>query len=130
KINSTLDTLQIRVSYLGYAAEEKVVPNQNQILNFELSETDIELKEVQVKALPIHQKGDTIHYAVNAFKDQKDRSISDVLKKLPGIEVEANGRILYQGSPIQKYYIEGLDLLGGKYHLANENLPADAVSGI
>ena len=42
---------------------------------------------------------------------------------MPGIEVLDDGKILYQGKPINKYYIEGLDLLEGKYNLANSNLP-------
>ena len=83
-----------------------------------------------MKIPPIRKRGDTLSYIVSVFKEQKDRVIGDVLKKLPGIEVLNNGRILYQGKPILKYYIEGLDLLGGKYNLANNNLPANAVSKV
>ena len=42
---------------------------------------------------------------------------------MPGTEVLFDGKILYQDKPINKYYIEGLYLLGGKYNLANSNLP-------
>jgi hypothetical protein len=58
---------------------------------------------------------------VNSFSKEQDRSIGDVLKRMPGIEVLPDGKILYQGKAINKYYIEGLDLLEGKYNLANEN---------
>jgi hypothetical protein len=129
-INSELDSLQINVSYIGYAKQIKKVLNKNQTLNFNLLDSSEKLKEVIIKSSPITKRGDTINYSVNAFKSQKDRVIADVLRKLPGIEVLVDGKILYQGKPIQKYYIEGLDLLEGKYNLANNNLPASSVSKV
>ena len=110
-INSELDSLQINISYIGYAKQIKKVLNKSQMLNFNLLESSKKLKGVIIKSSPITKIGDTISYSVNAFKEQKDRVIADVLRKLPGIEVLVDGKILYQGKPIQKYYIEGLDLL-------------------
>jgi len=129
-INSELDSLQINVSYIGYAKQSRIFSNKNQTLNFNLLESTEKLKEVIIKSSPITKRGDTISYNVNSFKDQKDRVIADVLRKMPGIEVLVDGKILYQGKPIQKYYIEGLDLLEGKYNLANNNLPASSVSEV
>jgi len=129
-IKSGLDSLQINVSYIGYTKKYKIITNKNQILNFKLLESSEKLKEVFIKTYPITKKGDTINYSVSAFKTQKDRVIADVLAKMPGIDVLPDGRVLYQGKPIIKYYIEGLDLLGGKYNLANNNLPATAVSKV
>ncbi len=129
-INSKLDSLQINVSYIGYAKQSKIITNKNQVFNFTLLESFEKLKEVIIKGSPITKRGDTISYFVNAFKDQKDRVIADVLRKLPGIEVLVDGKIVYQGKPVQKYYIEGLDLLEGKYNLANNNLPASSVSKV
>ncbi|MDP2089620.1 MAG: carboxypeptidase-like regulatory domain-containing protein [Flavobacteriaceae bacterium] len=129
-LNSKLDSLQINVSYVGFSKELKKISNKNQTIDFVLKESDIELKEVFIKTPPISKNKDTLNYLVSSFIEQKDRVISDVLRKLPGIEVQNDGRILYQGKPIQKYYIEGLDLLEGKYNIANNNLPADAVSKV
>ncbi len=129
-VNSKLDSLQVNVSYIGYVKQSKIIANKTQTLNFSLLESTEKLKEVFIKNFPITKRGDTINYSVNAFKDQKDRVIADVLRKLPGIEVLVDGKILYQGKPIQKYYIEGLDLLEGRYNLANNNLPASSVSKV
>jgi hypothetical protein len=49
---------------------------------------------------------------------------------MPGFEEDSNGRIYYQGQQIEKYYIEGLDLLENNYQLANKNLPHDAVGSV
>lgn len=55
------------------------------------------LKEVTVKADRIREQRDTITYNVGSFAQQQDRSIGDVLKRMPGIDVANNGKIQYQG---------------------------------
>lgn len=130
KANSNADSLTLIIKMLGYATQRLNVPNKNQTINFELEESSIELKEVKVKPDPIKKYGDTLSYAVSAFKDKNDRVIADIIKKLPGVEVSPNGQILYQGEPINKYYIEGMDLLEGRYKLANENLNVEAVTNV
>lgn len=130
-VNSKKDTLFLEVSFLGYKKITKQITNKTQKVNFTLHESSEDLKEVIIKSPPpIYKKEDTINYSVTAFKSKKDRVIADVLAKMPGIEIESDGKILYEGKPIEKYYIEGLDLLEGKYNLANNNLPANAVSKV
>ncbi|WP_230466837.1 carboxypeptidase-like regulatory domain-containing protein [Faecalibacter macacae] len=121
---------EVKVRALNYAFTSDLVNESTSNFDFTLQEKAIELKEVQLKQPAVRKKGDTIAYDVTNFKDIQDRTIADVIKKMPGIEIESSGRILYQGEPINKYYIEGMDLLGGKYALANENLSADAVDKV
>jgi hypothetical protein len=122
--------VDLEVRCMGYETVVSAINNSTQIKNFILSEKSFVLKEVSVKAAPIVQKGDTLRYMVNSFSKEQDRSIGDVLKRMPGIEVLPDGKILYQGKAINKYYIEGLDLLEGKYNLANDNLPYQEVSQV
>jgi hypothetical protein len=124
------DSLTIKVQMMGYGSQSKKIPSKSGEFNFTLKEETVILKEVKIRPDPITRHGDTLNYDVSTFKNQSDRTISDVIRKLPGIEIEPGGRILYQGNPINKYYIEGLDLLEGKYSLANENLSVDAVSKV
>jgi hypothetical protein len=56
------------------------------------------------------------------FAQPQDRSIADVMSKMPGLEIKPNGQIEYNGMAINKFYIEGLDLMGNKYALASNNL--------
>lgn len=88
------------------------------------------LKEVTVKADRIREHGDTISYYVDSFAQSQDRSISDVLRRMPGIDVSQNGKIQYQGEDINKFYIEGLDLLGGKYGIATNGISYDDVGAV
>ena len=122
--------VDLEVRCMGYETVLSAINNSTQTKNFILSEKSFVLKEVSVKAAPILQKGDTLRYLVNSFSKEQDRSIGDVLKRMPGIEVLADGKILYQGKAINKFYIEGLDLLEGKYNLANDNLPYQEVSQV
>ncbi|TDB67541.1 peptidase associated/transthyretin-like domain-containing protein [Arundinibacter roseus] len=129
-VQNSVDSLLIKVSQLGYETYQKKIPNRSQDFTILLREQAIALKEVVVIPDPIRKDGDTLSYQVGAFKTAADRTLSDVIKRLPGVSVEPGGRIMYQGKAINTYYIEGLDLLGGRYNLANENLPVGAVTEV
>lgn len=129
-ITSKKEKLHLNIRSMGFKTIIQIIDNKNQNLNLILEEEITELKEVVLKSNPITKRSDTINYSVNAFTKQEDRTIADVLKNMPGIEVLSDGKILYQGKPINKYYIEGLDLLGGKYNLANSNLPHKEVTRV
>jgi len=129
-VKASSEKLQINIRSMGFKTVTKIIDNKNQNLDFVLEEEITELKEVVIKPNAITKRGDTLNYSVNAFTKQEDRTIADVLKNMPGIEVLDDGKILYQGKPINKYYIEGLDLLEGKYNLANSNLPHKEVTKV
>lgn len=130
KINSTLPEVLLSVHFLGYKTEERKIANQNGRENFRLRPEAVALKEVHVKPRVIEKTGDTLSYNVTSFKREQDRSIADVLRKMPGITVSESGGVKYMGKSINKFYIEGLDLLGRKYGLATTGVPADAVSTV
>ncbi|HTO15354.1 MAG TPA: carboxypeptidase regulatory-like domain-containing protein [Edaphocola sp.] len=129
-VRSEALNLVLSVSYLGYKTVNKTIENKSQNIAIVLESSPEELKEVLIKFDNIEKRGDTLSYSVSAFKDQKDRSIADVIKKMPGISVMPNGQIYYMGNPIEKYYIEGMDMLEGRYNLANDNISADDVSKV
>lgn len=124
------DSLVLSARALGFSEQVRRLTNRSQSVRLALAVSLTPLKEVTIKAPPIRREGDTLSYRVSAFTEPKDRVIADVLRKLPGIEVEADGRILYEGRPIQKFYINGADLLENRYNLASNNLPADAVRDV
>lgn len=88
------------------------------------------LKEVTVKTDRIREHGDTIRYNVGSFAQSQDRSIGDVLRRMPGIAVSQSGKIQYQGEDINRFYIEGSDLLGGKYNIATNGISHDDVGAV
>ena len=125
----TKDSLLLSIRSIGYKNWYSKV-DKIDFGTITLASSSTLLKEVNVKASPINQSGDTVIYTVQSFAETQDRSLDDVLKNMPGIEVGANGVIQYEGQPIQKFYIEGLDPLEGKYSLATKNIPHDKVASV
>ena len=108
----------------------KQVGNSDQVLNFKMQSEATEIKEVQLKTKMITARGDTISYDLKAFNSKNDRTLADVMKKIPGIEVNTDGTILYQGNAINKFYVNGKDLMEGGYGTINNSLPKDAVQKV
>ncbi len=128
---STSDKLFIKAQKLGYTLYSQPLDNKTQYIRISLVYESTLLDEVLiVNKRPIIRNKNTLIYDVESFSEQKDRTIGDVIAKLPGIEVLTDGRILYQGTPIEKYYIEEMDLLEGKYNLANDNLSHQVVTSV
>jgi hypothetical protein len=115
------DSVKLVVSMMGYKTQERIIDKNDLKQDFLLSPQAIELKEVIVKTPPIRYTHDTLTYDVKKFANSADRNLGDVLKKLPGIDVEQNGTVKYNGEAINKYYTEGKDLFDGKYKVANDN---------
>ncbi len=120
----------LHFSMMGFAPQTISLKTGQTVYDVQLVEQATELKEVIVKAPGIHQRGDTITYVVSSFADAQDKSLADVLKKMPGIEVEKNGVIKYNGVFINKFYIEGKDMLGGRYGIATNNIHQQDVGSV
>lgn len=129
-VDLSSDSLDLLLSSIHYERIKLTIPNQSRQLDFVLKHDTKLLETITVKAKPIDQRGDTLSYLVELFKGREDQTIEDVLKKLPGIEVEESGKILYQGLPINKFYVEGLDLADGRYAVISSNLPHEAISTV
>jgi hypothetical protein len=129
-LKSVSDSVVITVSGLNLKKQILTVPNKSQSLSFTLVREAIQLKEIKVKPIRIRQVSDTLSYHVDSFADSNDRTIGDVLKKLPGITVKEDGSINYNNKPINKFYIEGADLLQGRYGIATNNIEAKVVAAV
>ena len=123
---------QIKVQFSGFNIQkiETILPNRSTTFNPTVKEEAINLKEVIVKAEKIWQQGDTLNYNVNSFMSDNDASIGEVLKKMPGISIKPSGTIEYKGKAISKFYIEGMDLLKGRYGIATNNIPPSSISTV
>jgi len=124
-----VDSLELDFNHLGYAKKSILVANKAASYTVELRQEFRQIEEVKVSDLPIFKRKDTVNFNVDAFASKQDRVIADIIKKLPGIEMQGD-QILYQGKPIQKYMVNNLDLMEGRYAMINNNLPADAVKKV
>ncbi len=124
------DGCRLEVTMMSFARQSIPLDSVSFPLTVFMEPGSTLLKEVTIKAERIREQGDTISYNVGSFAQQQDRSIGDVLRRMPGIDVANNGKIQYQGEDINKFYIEGSDLLGGKYGIATNGISHEDVGAV
>lgn len=124
------DDVLVRVRGFNIKEQVKRVKASSQILDFIVELENMMLREVEVKSQKLWGSRDTLNYLVSAYSRDRDRTIGDVLKQLPGITIEDDGVIKYQGTPINRFYIENLDMLQGRYNLATEGIKAEDVATV
>ena len=83
-----------------------------------------------VYEMPVTVRGDTIVYNADSFTNGDERKLGDVMKKLPGVEVNEEGEIEVEGKTVSKVMVEGKDFFDGDSKLATKNIPADAVDKV
>lgn len=124
----------ILLSYLGYQDQTvRITPGDGrQTLNFLMQESGEQLDEITLthEFKPVVVKKDTVTYNVSSFASGNERKMKEVLEKLPGVEVDKNGGVTFQGRKINKMLVENKPFFGGGSKLAVENIPADALDKI
>ena len=123
----------LKISFLGMQNKELdfTTGSANSSKNIAMEEGGIELEGVEiVREMPVSIKGDTIVYNADSFKSGTERKLEDILKKLPGVEVNADGEIEVEGKKVSKLMVEGKDFFDGDTKLGVKNIPADAIDKI
>jgi len=123
----------VKISYLGMKSKEinLSTKTENIVQNIVLDDAGIELEGVEiVREMPVSISGDTIVYNADSFKSGTEKKLEDVLKKLPGVEVNADGEIEVEGKKVSKLMVEGKDFFDGDTKLGVKNIPADAIDKI
>lgn len=135
--NVNKGTYQLKISFVGYSSF---------IRNFKTPETGslvdlgaLKLKSksqdladivIQGEKNPVTVKRDTIEFNAGSFKTKTNANVEDLLKKMPGIEVESDGTINAQGEQVQQVTVDGREFFGRDPKLATRNLPADAIDKV
>ncbi|MCK0160526.1 TonB-dependent receptor [Allomuricauda sp. F6463D] len=125
-------TYSIEVSYLGYQSLSfEHTATKDGIKNLFLTPKTNDLEEVVLNyKIPIEIKEDTIIYQTDAFVTGEERKLREVLKKLPGLEVDREGNVTAQGRKVTKVLVENKVFFTGNSKLAVNNIPADVVDQV
>ncbi len=120
-------------SYLGFSYNLKISTLDNLIAldSIKMMKSDILLGEVTIvdsKAITV--KGDTIQYSADKFKTGKNANVEDLLKKLPGLEVNSKGEIKAFGQRVEKVYVDGEEFFGNDPTIATKNIQAKAIDKV
>lgn len=122
------DSVQVKMNLMNYEPQVKIITNKTQLLDFSAIVKPTVLDEVFVKDPMMMRKGDTITHDVNQFANKNDRTLSDVIKRMPGLEIDEGGKIKYQGKDINQFMVEGKDLMQGRYGVIPNAIPFGDVS--
>lgn len=123
---------KVQVSYIAMKTGESFFDTKDSDLNrdFTLIE-DNALNEIElVYEMPVVVKGDTLIYNADSFNKGTERKLEDVLKNLPGVEINDDGQIEVEGKVVNKVMVEGKDFFDGDSKLATQNIPANAVDKV
>lgn len=123
---------KIEISHLGYSKiTDTVNITQNTTRNYSLQESNETLEQVIIRQeLPVIVKQDTIIYHADSFKTGEERKLREVLKKLPGVEVDRDGNIKVNGKKVTKLMVEGKTFFTGDSKLAVNNIPSEVIDEI
>jgi hypothetical protein len=97
-----------------------------------MSEQAQELDEVVIYAYknPIYYKGDTLVYIADSFQVAENAVVEDLIKKLPGLEIDQDGKIKSQGKEINQVLVDGDEFFGSDPTIATKNLGAKGVKTV
>ena len=130
-------SLVIEVQSTSYYSEtielEKPLLDSSYSFDFILKKnTTIQLEDVVIKSVerPYKIKNDTVVFDVKKYLDGTERKVEDLIKKLPGVEVAADGNIKYKGKSIETVTLDGDNLFSGNYRLGTKKINVDMVEQI
>ncbi len=105
---------------------------ETRALTISLDSQITEIEQVEIKSRPklARIKKDTIFFNVNAFKDGTERTTEDLIKKIPGLDINENGKVIYKGNTIGQVLVEGNEFFGKNHKLSTQNISADMIEGI
>lgn len=126
-----------KVTFVGYAPlMKKITPLPDQsvvdlgILHMQPAVKQLGEITVEATRAPVTIRHDTIEFNAGSFKTRENAVVEDLLKKLPGVEVDNDGTIRAQGEQVQRITVDGKNFFGSDPKLATKNLPADAIDKI
>lgn len=129
KVNASY---KIQISFIGFKTFEENIATQENNIDRDFSlKGDNTLDEVELTyEMPVTIKGDTIVYNADSFKSGTERKLEDVLKKMPGVEIDDDGNIEVEGKKVSKVMVEGKEFFDGDSKLATKNIPSNAVDKV
>ncbi|MEL6614595.1 MAG: TonB-dependent receptor, partial [Bacteroidota bacterium] len=125
----------LKVSFVGYATHTqdiRVARDDLDVGRITMQEADGDLGRLVVDAerVPIVLRGDTLDYDAGAFATPDGAVVEDLLRRLPGVEVEEDGSVTAQGERVENVLVDGKEFFGDDPTVATRNLPADAVDRV
>lgn len=130
------ETYLLEVSHISFSLYSEIIKFDRDTIskpfNIELKPKSNTLDEVviQGRRSVIQQQGDTLSYVLDAFTTGNEQKLKDIIEKLPGLEIDMNGRIKSEGKVIGSLLVDGKPFFGDNHKVATDNLNAEMIEGI
>ncbi|GAB2765339.1 outer membrane beta-barrel protein [Salinimicrobium soli] len=129
------DSLRFITTYSGYSSLNKIISlNQKEIalgvLPMEIANNMLDEVTVVSERAPVTIKSDTLEFNANSFNTRQDANLEELMKKLPGVEVDAQGNITVNGKPVSRILVNGKEFFGNDPKIATKNLPKEIIDKI
>src|SRR5690554_1885621 len=131
--NTSVKNARLNISFVGYESYHKEIELKpiQELGNFPLSFSVSSLDEVIIKSrAPVTIKKDTLEFNVASFKTKKDATIEDLLKELPGVEVDPDGKIKVNGKEVSNVLVNGKPFFGDDPTIATRNLTKEIIEKV
>ena len=135
QLNTNVTKANVMISYTGYNSKKRII---------DLNKTNIDLGEILLdqqtqelegvnvvgERIPIQIKKDTLEFNADSFKARPDANVEELLKKLPGVEVDSDGKITVNGREVNRVLVNGKAFFGNDPKIATKNLPKEIIDKI
>ena len=123
---------KLQVSYIGMKTYEELIQTSSGNMDKNINMVpDNALDAVEITyEMPVTIRGDTLIYNADSFKNGTERKLEDILEKLPGVEINADGQIEVEGQRVSKLMVDGKDFFDGDTKLGAKNIPSNAVDKV
>lgn len=129
KFNITVSSISFETFSKTYTVEQKTASVR--LSPIRLKDANNQLNEVVINIItPVVVKEDTVQYDARAYPVREGDAVDEMVKRLPGMEVDNEGNVKAQGEPVTKIRLNGKDFFGDEAAAALQNLPADMVKNI
>jgi hypothetical protein len=132
-----VDTYQVLIAHPKFADQGFFIFGDTKNLKYDFGKIIVQpkslnLEEVTIFAFkdPIYYKGDTLIYTADSFKVKANATVEDLLKKLPGMKVDAQGNVTSQGKKVDKVLVDGDEFFGTDPTVATKNLAANSIESV
>ncbi|WP_053003539.1 outer membrane beta-barrel protein [Sphingobacterium sp. Ag1] len=117
---------------MGYSMDLRRVKLMGQTidLTFKLTNAEIVLDEINISSSSIQVKGDTLEFDTKKYVTQDFADADELVKQIPGVEIDEDGNVKAQGEPVNKIIIDGREFFSTDPKVALKNLPADVIAKI
>ncbi len=132
--NTSAENTNLSISFAGYQTFRQQLKLEEEIaletITMEVQNNELDEVLINATSPPITLKKDTLEFNADSFKTRPDANLEELLRKLPGVEIDSDGQITVNGRPVSRLLVNGEEFFGDDPQIATKNLPKEIIEKI